>query len=91
MKTRKLESRTPGSWIVKFIPFLLALACAHALAEDFRVGVVDIERILRESAPAMKAEKKIEKEFSARDQEIKKLAKQAKDLQIGRASCRERV
>jgi len=51
------------------------------MAGDFRVGVVDTERVLRESAPAMKAEKKIEKEFSARDQEIKKLMKQAKELQ----------
>lgn len=57
------------------------LTAGSAMAGDFRVGVVDTERVLRESAPAMKAEKKIEKEFSARDQEIKKLMKQAKDLQ----------
>lgn len=50
-------------------------------AADFKVGVVDTERVLRESAPAMKAEKKIEKEFSGRDQEIKKMMKQAKELQ----------
>lgn len=50
-------------------------------AENFKVGVVDTERILRESVPAMRAEKKIEKEFSGRDQEIKKLMKQAKELQ----------
>ncbi len=58
------------------------LAAGSAMAADFRVGVVDTERVLRESAPAMKAEKKIEKEFSARDQEIKKLMKQAKELQM---------
>ncbi len=52
-----------------------------AQAADFRVGVVDTERVLRESVPAMKAEKRIEKEFSGRDQEIKKLMKQAKELQ----------
>jgi outer membrane protein len=57
------------------------LTAGSALAGDFRVGVVDTERVLRESVPAMKAEKKIEKEFSGRDQEIKKLMKQAKDLQ----------
>jgi len=51
-------------------------------ASDFKVGVVDTERVLRESVPAMNAEKKIEKEFSARDQEIKKLMKQAKELQL---------
>ncbi len=67
----------------KFKVVLLAasLTAGSALAGDFRVGVVDTERVLRESAPAMKAEKKIEKEFSVRDQEIKKLMKQAKELQ----------
>ncbi|MFZ1319404.1 MAG: OmpH family outer membrane protein [Candidatus Nitrotoga sp.] len=43
---------------------------------------MNTERILRESAPAVRAEKKIEKEFSGRDQEIKKVAKQVKDVQI---------
>ena len=52
-----------------------------ANAADFRVGVVDTERILRESEQAVNAEKKIEKEFAVRDQEIKKLIKQAKELQ----------
>jgi len=63
---------------------LAVLLCAGAAqAEDsFKVGVVDIERVLREAIPAMKAEKKIEKEFSGRDQEIKKLVKQAKELQV---------
>lgn len=58
------------------------LFAGTAVAGDFKVGVVDTERVLRESVPAMKAEKKIEKEFSGRDQEIKKNMKQAKDLQL---------
>lgn len=62
---------------------MLALLSGMAAAQagDFKVGVVDTERILRESAPAMMAENKIEKEFFSRDNDIKKLAKQAKDLQ----------
>jgi outer membrane protein len=61
---------------------LLFMACiAQADAEGFRIGVVDTERILRESDQAIRAEKKIEKEFAARDQEIKKQIKQGKDLQ----------
>jgi outer membrane protein len=61
---------------------ILAMLCVGmAQAADFKVGVVDTERILREAAPAIKAEKKIEKEFSGRDQEIKRLMKQAKELQ----------
>jgi outer membrane protein len=59
----------------------MLLNTGMALATDFKVGVVDTERVLRESAPAMRAESKIEKEFSGRDQEIKKLMKQAKELQ----------
>lgn len=59
----------------------MLLGMGLAQAADFKVGVVDTERVLRESVPAMKAEKKIEREFSGRDQEIKKLMKQAKELQ----------
>jgi len=60
--------------------FMLAL-CLPAGAQDFRVGVVDTERVLRESAPALKAEKRIEQEFKTRDAEIKALSKQIKDIQ----------
>lgn len=59
----------------------MLLGGGWAQAADFKVGVVDTERVLRESVPAVNAEKKIEKEFSGRDQEIKKLIKQAKELQ----------
>lgn len=67
--------------IVKAALFSVLLSAGLACAEDFKVGVVDTERILRESVPAKKAEKKIEMEFSGRDQEIKKLMKQTKELQ----------
>ena len=61
---------------------LLFAACVSlSHAADFRVGVVNTERILRESVPAQKAEKKIEKEFAVRDDEIKQKVKQAKDIQ----------
>ena len=50
-------------------------------AADFKVGFVKLERLFKEAAPAVKAQKKIEKEFAARDQELQKLAKQARDLQ----------
>ncbi len=66
---------------MKFWMLAILFSISSAHAGDFKVGIVDTERILRESAPALKAEKKIEKEFSGRDAEIKKLAKQAKELQ----------
>jgi outer membrane protein len=66
----------------KILMLTLLLGVGMAQAGDFKVGVVDTERVLRESAPAIKAEKKIEKEFSGRDQEIKKLLKRAKESQV---------
>ena len=66
---------------IKVVLMSLFLSAGGTLAGDFKVGIVDTERVLRESAPAIKAGSKIEKEFSGRDQEIKKLMKQAKDLQ----------
>lgn len=52
-----------------------------AAAAEFKIGFVNTERVFREAAPAQKAQKKLEKEFAARDQELQKMAKQAKDLQ----------
>lgn len=67
--------------MMKACMLAVLLGVGAAQAADFRVGFVDTERVMRESAPALKAEKKIEKEFSGREQEIKKLTKQIKELQ----------
>jgi outer membrane protein len=68
--------------ILKMVACVACLSSASlAHATDFKIGVVDTERILRESVPAVQAEKKIEKEFEQRDLEMKKVAKQAKEIQ----------
>jgi outer membrane protein len=62
----------------------LTLAAPVARAADaapLKLGVVDTERIMRESAPADRVKKKMEKEFEGRVQELQKMEKQAKDLQ----------
>jgi len=70
---------------------LIAVLCAFSLASAFaadandgatRIGFVSIERIFKEAAPAVRALKKLEKEFQPRDMDIQKMAKQAKDLQV---------
>lgn len=60
-----------------------AIACGFtvAFAGDIKIGVVNTEKILRESQPALLAQKKIEQEFVPRDEEIKKMALEAKNLQ----------
>lgn len=58
-----------------------ALAADAPAGAGLKIGVVDTERIMRESAPADRVKKKIEKEFAVRDQDLQKMAKQAKDMQ----------
>ena len=69
----------------KIIAVVLAAAmlpiAAVASAAETKIGFVNTERVFREAAPAMKAQKKLEKEFAAREQELQKMAKQAKELQ----------
>jgi outer membrane protein len=59
---------------------VLALPAAPALAEG-KFGFVNTERIMRDSAPAQRAQKKIEGEFTKRDQELTRIADQLKRLQ----------
>jgi outer membrane protein len=58
-----------------------ALAGGVARAADYKVGFVNTERLFRESAPAKRAQQKLEKEFAARDVDIQKMSKQVRDLQ----------
>jgi outer membrane protein len=46
-----------------------------------KLGFVNTERILRDAAPAQRAQKKIEAEFQKRDQELARIADQLKRMQ----------
>jgi outer membrane protein len=50
------------------------------LAEDYKIGVINTDRILRESAPAKEAAKKLEQEFQSREAEIGRLDRELRDL-----------
>jgi len=54
---------------------------AGAQAAELKIGFVNTDRVFREATPAVKAQKKLEKEFAARDLELQKMARQAKELQ----------
>jgi outer membrane protein len=60
---------------------LTGLTVRGATAAEYKIGFVNTERILREAAPAVRAQKKLEKEFSTREQELQKMAKQVRELQ----------
>jgi outer membrane protein len=59
----------------------LALAAGVAGAAELKIGVVNTERIFREAAPAVRAQRKLEREFAQRDAELQKLSRQVRDLQ----------
>jgi outer membrane protein len=58
----------------------LSLPAGAALAQG-KIGVVQIERIVRDSAPAVRAQKKLEAEFAKREAELSKMADQLKRMQ----------
>jgi outer membrane protein len=71
-----------------FIRELTVLACVAGAAlgmsvqaAEYKIGFVNTERILREAAPAKRAAAKLEKEFSGRDSELRRMGKQVSDLQ----------
>mgnify|MGYP006282752117 CR=1 FL=1 len=52
-----------------------------AYAADVKIGFIDADRINRESVPAERASKKLEKEFAPREADLRKLETQIKTLQ----------
>lgn len=59
---------------------LITLASPAANAET-RIGFVNSDRVMRESAPAVTAQKRLEKEFSKRDGELQSMAKELQGMQ----------
>lgn len=57
------------------------IACPNIAFAQGKIGFVNLDRILRDAAPAVRAQKKIEAEFAKRDQELAKIADQVKRLQ----------
>ena len=55
---------------------LLPMAGAAASAQDFKVGIVNLDRIFREANTSKAAQAKLEQEFSKREKEIADLGAQ---------------
>lgn len=65
---------------VKILGIFMALtSCVYAT--DLKIAVVNTDRILRESAPAVRAGEKLEAEFAPRKEELVKLSSQLRSLQ----------
>ncbi len=64
-----------------FAVLALSFGIATAGAADLKIGFIDAERVNRESAPAERASKQLEKEFAPRAQELQRRENQIKALQ----------
>ena len=65
-----------------FTALTSVLLAASAFAEaEIKVGVMSTERVMRDSDPAKKAMKKLEKEFEKRGQEMEKTRQQLQKMQ----------
>ena len=80
---------------------LFALACLIAQAQEFRIGVVNTDRILKEAGTAKVAQSKLEQEFSKREKDLvdqsaalktmaEKLEREAPTLSEGQRASRQK-
>lgn len=70
-------------WVKQIVRLALAtlLLASGMVNADTKIGFVNTEKLLREAPLSVAAQKRLEKEFSSREQELQKLAKQARELQ----------
>lgn len=72
---------------MKFSRFALVLGCVlslvttGAMAESSRIGFVKLDRVLRESGPAVAAQRRLQDEFAQRDAELQRMATEVQALQ----------
>lgn len=69
-----------AAFLAALIVSSLPLSFASA-SETMKIGYVNTQRIFRDAPTAVKAAKKIEAEFSKRDQDLQRMAKQLQTLQ----------
>ena len=50
---------------------IFAVIVTAAYSEDLKIGFVNTERVFKESAPAVRSQKKLQQEFSVREEEIR--------------------
>ena len=61
-----------------FLTTVIALAGFSVSAQEFKIGIVNLDRILREANSAKAAQTKLEQEFGKRDRDLNDIAAQLK-------------
>ena len=63
-----------------FLTTVIALAGFSVSAQEFKIGIVNLDRIFREANSAKSAQAKLEQEFGKREKELSDVATQLKTL-----------
>lgn len=63
-----------------FLTIAIALAACSVSAQEFKIGIVNLDRIFREANSAKSAQTKLEQEFGKREKELNDVATQLKTL-----------
>lgn len=60
---------------------VMLMAFASAALAEAKIGFVNSDKVMREAAPAVRAQKRLEKEFEKRDQDMQRTAKDLQAMQ----------
>lgn len=60
---------------------MVLMAFASASMAEAKIGFVNSDKVMREAAPAIRAQKRLEKEFEKRDQDLQRIAKDLQAMQ----------
>lgn len=69
------------SLVVSVFCSTLFLAVPSGICEELKIGFVSTDRVFKESAPAMRSQQNLQKEFAGKEATIKEIADSAKALQ----------
>lgn len=64
-----------------FVVGFSVLAMSGSVFAEAKIGFVNSQRVLNEAPQAVKAKKRLEKDFEKRDQDLQKIAKQLQTMQ----------
>jgi outer membrane protein len=60
---------------------VMMMSLASAAMAEAKIGFVNSDKVMREAAPAVRAQKRLEKEFEKRDQDLQRMAKELQTMQ----------
>jgi outer membrane protein len=78
--SKRSSPRTRWWAALRALIVIVGVCSGLAVAEDYKIGVINTDRILREAAPAKEAARKIEQEFQTRDAAVTKQEQELRDL-----------